>query len=628
MSGRPAVDQAALTRVLGEFAATVTGEFDVQDIVRQLAVGVVEVLDVDGAGVMVPAEGELLRFVHATGSRHGSVAQLERVQEVVQDGPCHDAHRDGRVVNIADLPVEGAWPRYMAEAEALGLRAVCAIPLRARGRRWGVMDLYRGSRRRLDEQELQAALMLANLATSYLVVTADRDAARLAQEQLAHRAMHDPLTGLPVRWVFLEQLEHALSRSARVPGRVAVMFLDLDGLKYVNDTYGHEAGDRLLRTCVERVRAALRPTDVVARLGGDEFVVLMEDLEDADVVHGIAQRVLERIAQPYAPDGYVIQPSASIGVALAGEPQQTPDALVARADVAMYQAKQSGRGRYRVFDASSYAADRAQAASLDRLVAALRRPGPPHGRLELHYQPVVDLDAPAGSRTRVHAVEALLRWRHPGQGVLPAGAFLPDAEQGGLLGELGAWVLPTALRQLADWDARLGDAAPRRVFVNVSAQELLGEGFAGRVSAALEAAGLGPHRLTLEITETGLLEDPAAAAAVAAELRAGGCELAIDDFGTGHSSLGRLVAIPATTIKVDRSLVGALAQGEAARAVVAAVLGLGRSLERAVVLEGVEDEAALDELRSLGARLVQGYHLGRPVPPGELEERLTGAAGR
>jgi diguanylate cyclase (GGDEF)-like protein len=617
------VDQATLSRALDDFVTTVSGDFDVTDILRELAVAAVAVLPVDGAGVVVPRNGNLLRLVHVSGRAHGPVADLERLQERLQDGPCRESHRDGRVVNIADLALEGAWPEYVRQAQESGLRAVCALPLRARGRGWGVLDLYRREPRRLDAQELAAARTLANLATSYLAVTADRDAARDAQEQLAHRAMHDPLTGLPVRWVFLEQLGHALKRLARTRRRLAVMFLDLDGLKYVNDTYGHDAGDRLLLTCVERVRAALRPTDVVARLGGDEFVVLLEDLDDLASAERVARRVIEKMAAPYRPGRESVQPSASVGLALTDDPEQAPAALVAHADVAMYQAKQAGRGRYEVFDAAVYAAERRQAATLDRLVTALRAPGH-EGELELHSPPIIDLTAGAGRR-RLHAVEALVRWRHPERGLLVAGDFLPEAERSGLMVELGSWVLAAACRQLAAWDAQLGARAPQRLFVNVSAAELLRPMLAEHVASCLAEHGLAADRLTLEITETGLLGDPGAAAAAVGELRALGCELAIDDFGTGHSSLSRLVQVPAATVKVDRSFALGLPHSPDAAAVVAAVLGLGRSLGRAVVVEGVEDEETLSALRGLGATLAQGFHLGRPAPADAVAAGLAAA---
>ena len=251
------VDEAALAAVVDEFTATVTGEFEAEDILRQLAQAATRVLDVDAAGVMAPAGGALVRFVFATS---GPAEVLDRLQESLQNGPCTDAATSGKLINVADLAVEGDWPEFQAAAVRVGLHATMTIPLRARGRTVGVLDTYRLRSEKLDAAEVAAAQRLANLATSYLLVTADRDAARAAQAELAHRAAHDLLTGLPVCRVFLEQVAHALARLDRHPDRhAAVLFLDIDGLKHVNDTYGHLAGDRLITTCVARARAALRP---------------------------------------------------------------------------------------------------------------------------------------------------------------------------------------------------------------------------------------------------------------------------------------------------------------------------------------------------------------------------------
>ena len=612
-----------LTEVLSAFSSTVVGDFSAEDVLLQLVQGAVRALGVDGAGVMVPEGDDLLRFVYAAGARRGDVEALEELQEQLQNGPCKDCHLQERLVSVADLGTEGDWPAYQLEAVRAGLRSITALPLRARGRGWGVLDLYLSEPGRLDPEQLAAARTLADVATSYLVVTADRDTARRAQEELAHRAMHDPLTGLPVRWVLLEQLAHALARLERHPGHVGVLFGDLDGLKYVNDTYGHGAGDRLLVTCVERVRAALRPTDVVARVGGDEFVVLLEDVDGVEAAAGVARRVLAELAAPYRPDGEVLQPSASVGVAVTTDPAVTPDALIAHADSAMYRAKRAGRGRYEVFDPALYVAERARVSAQGDIVSALRQ-ALREGQLALHYQPVVALTAD-GTGGDLHALEALVRWQHPVRGLLTAQEFVPQAELAGMMPEVGAWVLATACDQLARWDRLLGDRSPARLFVNVSVDELIGADFDRHLAAALPGSGIDAHRLTVEITETGLVTDPPAAAAGLAVLLERGCELAIDDFGTGYSSLSRLVDLPASTLKIDRSFTDHMAERPAAVAVVSAVLQLGRQLGRTVVVEGVEDAPTLQALRQLGCTHAQGYHLGRPQPPEVVTAALAQA---
>ena len=535
----------ALTEVLQGFSDTVAGDFTIEDVLERLAHSAVRVLDVAGAGLMVPSQEELLRFSFATGPSVEAVAEVERLQEHLQDGPCQDSFQHRRAINIADLEVEGSWPAFQAYAVAAGLRAVTAVPLLARGQRWGVLDLYRAEPRRLDAGELAAALTLAQVATSYLVITADRDAARQAQQEFAVRAMHDPLTGLPVRWVFLEQLAHAVAGLARRPGQVGVLFADVDGLKYVNDTYGHDAGDRLLITCVERIRAALRPTDLVARIGGDEFVVLLEDLTGAEDAAVVARRVIAELACPHRLDGRLVQPSASLGLALTDDPGMQPAALVSHADSAMYRAKRAGRGRYEFFDAAGYSADQVET-TLRRSTTAALRTALRERQLRLHYQPIFELgpgaapdagtvlsgtsggdaegsrparvdgwSAPprswagpaAGGFGRVHALEALVRWQHPERGLLTAEDFVPDAERAGLMPDLGAWVLQEACEQLVRWDVTLGTAPPPLMFVNVSADELTGEDFARHLSAVLARTGVAPGRLVVEITETGAITD-------------------------------------------------------------------------------------------------------------------------
>ncbi len=612
------VDDRALARVLDEFAATVTGDFSVHEILRQLAEGVMKVLQLDGAGVTTPqAGGQLLRAAFATS---GPVKELEVLQEVLQDGPCTDAHHSRSVISIGDLGVEGSWPTYQRRAVELGMRAVTAVPLFARGRSWGVLDVYRADPVRLSEDELAAVRTLANLATSYLVVTADRDTARLAQLELAHRAMHDPLTGLPARWVFLERLDSSLARMAERGGHVGVLFLDLDGLKYVNDTFGHQAGDVMLTTCAARVKAALGPLDVLARIGGDEFGVLLEVAGPPEHTHEVAERIMRELGLSYTHEGHVLQPSASLGLAITDDPHTSGDTLIAHADAAMYQAKQAGRGRWLEFDPVSYAADRETSTVRQQLTGELRV-ALRTGQLELHYQPIFDLGAGDGTGV-VYAVEALARWRHPERGLLPAGAFIDTLVGAGLSAQLGSWVIATACRQMSVWQAELGDLSPQRVFVNVSASELVESDLPVRVAAELHRCGMDADRLTIEITETGLITQPDVVRECLDALRALGCELAIDDVGTGYSSLSRIVQIPASTLKVDQSFTHHLLDSQDAAAVVAAVLLIGANLRRTVIVEGVETTTTAEALVELGATHLQGYLLAMPMHPDELSVQL------
>lgn len=438
---------------------------------------------------------------------------------------------------------------------------------------------------------------------------------RVARDLLAVNALHDPLTGLLVRSVFIQHLSHALSRLSRHQHSVGVLFIDLDRLKHINDTYGHAAGDRLLRCCGERLRAGVRPSDAVARVGGDEFVVLLDDLPDGTEAEAVAQRVLGSLNTDCdIGAGPLVPTTASVGVAVADSLSMTAETLVAHADAAMYRAKQSGRARYELFDEAAYTA----AGARQRLEIELRS-ALAGDQLLLHYQPIIDLTTGG-----THAVEALLRWQHPGSGLLPAADFIALAEDTGLILELGPWVLAEACRQLARWDASLGDRAPQRLFINLSVAELAQPQLAQQLAATAAAVGINPDRLVLEITETGALHEPGDGGTLEGLLRLG-CELAIDDFGTGYSSLSRLARLPAGILKIDRSFVRDLHSGPEAAAVVSAVLLLAHNLRKTVVAEGVEDARTLTVLRDLGCEYAQGYHLARPQHGDTLSERMSRA---
>lgn len=625
------VDPSAMLSLLDEFSATVTEEFSVHDILAELAEGITGLLGLAGAGVSTPSRsGELLLLAYATQS---PVEQLDRVQEAFQSGPCTDAQASGRVVAVADLAVDGAWPAYQEKAARLGLRSVTAIPLVARGERLGVLTLYRAEPVALSAGELAAARTFANLAASYLVVALDRELAAQAQGELEHLAAHDPLTGLPTRRVFFDQLDDALRSGRKNRSRVGVLFIDVDGLKRVNDTYGHALGDLLLITCVERIRAALRPEDLLARLAGDEFVVVLEDVASADVACTVAQRICDSLALPLLSDGHVLQPSASIGIAVSDDPTTTSDLLVSQADAAMYRAKRRRKGTFQLFDPIVHASEQAEAISYEQLSSELET-AIREDQLEVHYQPILELIDPRAAASggyvdpgTLYAVEALVRWRHPRHGLLSAGAFIGAAVRSGLIVELGAWVLRTACRQLVTWDALLGRRAPRRLFVNVSPAELSHPGLLERITHDLTAAGLSGDRLTLEITENGPLDSSTFPAEVIDGLRRLGCHLAIDDFGTGHSTLGRVVEIPASVLKIDQSFSSALPGSLESAAVISASLLLGHNLRRTVVVEGVETEEALRALQELGTTHFQGFHLALPQHPDVLTDTLMEAPG-
>jgi diguanylate cyclase (GGDEF)-like protein/PAS domain S-box-containing protein len=438
----------------------------------------------------------------------------------------------------------------------------------------------------------------------YVVVARDVTERKVAEEQLVHQALHDALTGLPNRALFLDRLGLALSRLERRDGLAAVFFLDLDHFKVVNDSLGHSAGDHVLVAVAERLQRSLREGDTAARLGGDEFAVLCEDLVDEGEGMQIAERLGAAAGTPPVQlAGRELVVSASIGVAFATHSRQRPEALLRDADAAMYRAKERGRARYELFDAAM----RARAVARLETEAALRD-AIEHRQLSLAYQPEVLLED--GS---LIGAEALLRW-HDGDGEFSAPAnFIPVAEETGLIVPIGAWVMREACRHLARWREVAPDRAPRSVSVNLSGRQLGRPDLPDVVAEALSVSGLDPASLCLEITESVLMDDIEGAVAALKVLKGIGIELAVDDFGTGYSSLAHLRRFPVDILKIDHSFISGLGRNPEDSAIVRAVLGLARTLDLAVVAEGVERVDQLDELRALGCERAQGHLFSPPI---------------
>ncbi|WP_233488600.1 EAL domain-containing protein [Blastococcus sp. TF02-9] len=423
---------------------------------------------------------------------------------------------------------------------------------------------------------------------------------RLAFEaQLAHQANHDPLTGLPNRTLLAR---YVAERFRPGSGGLACLFLDLDNFKVVNDSLGHTSGDELLVEVADRLRATVRPADLVARFGGDEFVVVCEQVGEDDAV-ALAERITEALSRPLRLGGVDVRPHASVGVTVQTSEHVAPEELIRDCDIAMYQAKAGGKGRITVLDQEA----RAQARDKLRLVTELRD-AIDNRDLELLYQPIFD----TVTRTPV-AVESLARWEHPQRGAISPTVFVPLAEESGLIGGLGMFVLDETCRQLAEWDRLAGSSAPPRANVNVSALQLDGN-LPDRVRDALERHRLSPARISIEITESALMKDPASAQQVLHELREVGVELAIDDFGTGYSSLAYLRHLPVQCLKVDRSFVAELADGHGE--IASAVIALARNLNLCTVAEGVESPEQVEELSRLGATYLQGFSLAEPMTGG------------
>jgi diguanylate cyclase (GGDEF)-like protein len=423
------------------------------------------------------------------------------------------------------------------------------------------------------------------------------------EAQLSHRALHDPLTGLPNRALFLDRLGVALDRSRRNSASIAVLFLDVDNFKQINDSLGHAAGDRLLSGLADRLQSMLRPMDTVARFGGDEFTFLFEELTSEREVVLIAERIGRAVRLPIHLEEGDTTVTVSIGISIVTDPTMAADAVIREADSAMYRAKQLGRSRYELFDESS----RQRAADRLELEGALRH-AVERAELRVHFQPKLSFNPGAA---RLVGFEALLRWEHPTRGMLAPSEFLQLAEETGLMLAIGQYVLAHSLRQLMVWREHRPDLT---ITVNVSQRQLEDMSFVTLLSGELAASGVDPRAVCLDITERATSRNPDASVRAVHALKALGVQIAIDDFGTGSSSLANLRQLSIDSIKIHESLVGGLGRDPGEAPLVRAVIELGHALGVEVVAEGVENDAQLEQLRALGCDGAHGFLLGRPVP--------------
>jgi diguanylate cyclase (GGDEF)-like protein len=435
-----------------------------------------------------------------------------------------------------------------------------------------------------------------------------------AEEQLLHDAFHDALTGLPNRALFMDHVKMAIQRSRRSGNRLfAALFLDLDRFKIINDSLGHMVGDQLLVGIAHRLEACLRPGDTVARLGGDEFTILLEDLASMDDAIEVASRVQEAVSQPFNIGGHEVFTTASIGIALSNTGYERAEDLLRDADTAMYRAKMEGKKRHVVFDKAMH--DRAM--ELLQLETDLRR-AITRNEFFLNYQPIVSLET-----GKVMSFEALVRWRHPERGLVGPGDFIPVAEETGLIIPLGQWVLNEACLQMREWQRHGVADASVTMSVNLSSRQFSQPDLIEQVRGALRESGLRPGNLKLEITESMVMENIDTAIDMLMQLRGLGVGLSIDDFGTGYSSLSYLHRFPIDTLKIDRSFVTQMTDNSENAEIVRTIVTLARSLDMAVVAEGVETSDQLRQLGDLGCDYGQGYLFSRPVGAGPAAELLT-----
>jgi diguanylate cyclase (GGDEF)-like protein len=434
------------------------------------------------------------------------------------------------------------------------------------------------------------------------------------QTRLAHLATHDPLTGLPNRALLAERLERAIDTARRAEHSVALLYLDLDHFKDVNDTLGHAAGDGLLRTVSQRLESCLRGDAMVARMGGDEFALFVNDL-DASGACALAQRIIATLADPIAIAGHRVFVGVSVGITICPEDGEQVGTLLSNGDIAMYRAKQEGRNCFQMFDKKLNETVRRRATLEQALHEAV-----PLEQVAVAYQPQIEL-----ATGRVVGFEALLRWTHPNHGAVLPDEFVPIAERSGLINNLGAWVLHESCRQVVAWGA--AGLPPVRVAVNLATAQFRGSDVPRLVAEVLDATGLPPAQLELEITETGVMQDMRDASEVLRCLAALGVTLAIDDFGTGYSSLSYLRKLPVDKIKIDRSFVSDVVGNEDAAAVAKAMVGLAHTLRLSVVAEGVETEAQEAFIRDTGCKYGQGFLYGRPMRPEDCAPLIRARSG-
>jgi diguanylate cyclase (GGDEF)-like protein len=591
--------QIGAMRALSEIDQEILAHLDIEQIIARVQARLQDILPKAIVGVVVfdPVSGDFctayLRLNTDAGQRKAQVPVNRR--HLVQCA----RYRDGLWFDVNDPDV----PQFVSMQAEFGVSHCFFIPSFWRGKMCNALVIGVADQLDISDELSEQARDLGHRVGVAL-------AAHAREAQLVFRAHHDDLTGLPNRALLTERLQHELAHARRNDRQLALLFLDLDRFKSVNDSIGHDGGDQLLRMVADRLRVCVREGDTVARLGGDEFVVLLTGLDSALDAAKLARDILFSLSQPFQISGAECFVSVSIGVAAFPADGTTGEELLKHADIAMYRAKAAGRARF-VFFEESMNLELLERAVMEReLRLALAR-----DQFAVHYQPRIDL-----SDGHLHGAEALLRWHHPEFGWVSPEKFIPLAEDVGLIDELGSWVLRQVCEQLVAWQN--AGYPIGFVSVNVSIKQLKSRNLIDQVRHALESTGLAPHALELEITEGALIEDVESVINMLRRFKQAGVTVALDDFGTGYSSMAYLRRLPIDVLKIDQSFVKDLAHDEAARSIVLAIIVMAQALHKSVVAEGVETLAQANLLLEWGCDLAQGYYFSPPLSAAELEEMM------
>lgn len=590
-AARRAAQQEAVAK-LGQFALQA---YEPEDVTREAVRLVSSALQIENCSVLKFIGGDRVRTIEGIG--FNTERQTEWIAHMKT--PVGVCRQTGEPVVTENLSEDERFSD-MPKATEGGLQSVVCVLIGGRTESYGVICGYSRERMRFDDQDIRFLQAVANVLSGV-------EHRRAMTVEAEHQSLHDPLTGLPNRSLLLNRLAHGL-RQSRVTGeKVAVILLDLDEFKLINDSHGHQMGDLVIKELAPRLREELMPTDTLARLGGDEFVILRETMDDEREAVELAERISRLWNEPLTVRGTRVRVSACIGISTAApdDGPKAPGVLLRDADAAMYRAKERGRGEIEVFDVHTRT----------RVLNRLRTESDLHHALErdefvIAYQPIVEV--PSGEAV---GLEALLRWRRPDRGLLQPLEFIPAAEDSGLIVPIGEWVLDRACRQIAAWNDARGDRPPLQISVNISGKQFADGAFSGHVRAAIDSSGIDPELLCLEITESLLMQKSDSPGGLLSSLKALGVELVLDDFGTGYSSLSYLHSFPLDTLKVDRSFVAKLGSPTGDSAIVTAIVTMAQALGLQVIAEGVERPSQLATLVELGCTRIQGFHFSKPMLP-------------